>query len=107
MAASGFKIKEWIWRLPRNFLVALVLFYRWFLSPLKFAIFGPGARCRYEPSCSAYALEALRRHGLFYGSWLALRRLLRCHPWAGHGPDPVPPAKGPSGRNEFSWIASQ
>ncbi|HUF49585.1 MAG TPA: membrane protein insertion efficiency factor YidD [Longimicrobiales bacterium] len=48
------------------------------------------ASCRYTPTCSAYAVEALRRHGAARGSWLTLRRLLRCHPWGGHGHDPVP-----------------
>jgi uncharacterized protein len=46
--------------------------------------------CRYWPSCSCYAEEAVRRHGVARGSWLAARRLLRCHPFAGHGVDPVP-----------------
>jgi putative membrane protein insertion efficiency factor len=46
--------------------------------------------CRYSPSCSAYAIEALRRYGAVKGSWLATRRLLRCHPWGGSGHDPVP-----------------
>lgn len=50
-----------------------------------------GPRCRYLPTCSDYALEALATHGLCRGAWLALRRLLRCHPWGGSGYDPVPP----------------
>jgi len=53
-----------------------------------------GHGCRYQPTCSAYALEALERHGAVRGSWLALTRILRCHPWGGHGFDPVPPARG-------------
>jgi putative membrane protein insertion efficiency factor len=62
--------------------------YRLFLSPLI------GKNCRYHPTCSAYALEALDRHGPIKGSWLAVRRILRCHPWGGMGNDPVPPTKG-------------
>lgn len=46
--------------------------------------------CRFTPTCSQYAIEALRRHGPLRGSWLTLRRLLRCHPWGGSGYDPVP-----------------
>jgi putative membrane protein insertion efficiency factor len=46
--------------------------------------------CRYQPSCSAYAVTALRRYGALRGSWLAAKRLARCHPWGGSGPDPVP-----------------
>ena len=49
-------------------------------------------RCRYEPSCSQYALEALARHGALRGGWLAARRVGRCHPWGGAGHDPVPEA---------------
>jgi putative membrane protein insertion efficiency factor len=49
--------------------------------------------CRYDPSCSSYALEALGEHGFVRGSWLAVRRIGRCHPWGGHGWDPVPPRK--------------
>ncbi len=58
--------------------------YRLFLAPLL-----PG-QCRYLPSCSHYGLEALHLHGPIHGSWLTLGRLMRCHPWGGHGHDPVP-----------------
>lgn len=54
--------------------------------------------CRYSPSCSAYALEAVRRLGPGRGGWLALKRILRCHPWGGHGFDPVPVTDRRSGR---------
>lgn len=46
--------------------------------------------CRYQPSCSAYAITAIQRYGAARGGWLALKRILRCNPWGGHGPDPVP-----------------
>lgn len=46
--------------------------------------------CRFTPTCSQYAVEALRKHGPIRGTWLAIRRILRCHPWGGHGYDPVP-----------------
>ena len=49
--------------------------------------------CRYDPTCSNYALEALARHGAVRGNWLTVRRLARCHPWGGHGWDPVPQGK--------------
>jgi len=80
-------------------LISLVRLYRWTLSPLKNLLFGPLGRCRFEPSCSAYALEALRQHGPARGGWMALRRLCRCHPWGGCGHDPVPPASTPPDRD--------
>lgn len=64
--------------------VALIWGYRLFIAPLF------PATCRYNPSCSAYAIEALRRFGPIKGTMLAGRRLLRCHPWGDYGPDPVP-----------------
>ena len=54
---------------------------------------GRPSPCRYDPSCSGYALEALEQHGAARGSWLAIRRIVRCHPWGGHGWDPVPERK--------------
>lgn len=66
-------------------LLAVIGFYRRFISPLI------PAHCRYQPTCSEYAVEAIRVHGPARGSWLALRRIGRCHPWGGTGFDPVPP----------------
>jgi len=62
----------------------LIWLYRKLLSPLL------GSNCRFQPTCSEYAEEALRVHGAFRGSWLALCRIGRCHPWGGSGYDPVP-----------------
>ena len=72
-------------------LISGVRLYRWVLSPAKVFLFGPLGRCRFTPTCSGYALEAIRIHGTVAGSWLALKRLTRCHPWGGCGSDPVPP----------------
>jgi putative membrane protein insertion efficiency factor len=65
-------------------------FYRWVLSPAKAWLLGAPACCRFTPSCSEYALEAVRLHGALGGGLLAFRRLVRCHPWGGCGHDPVP-----------------
>ena len=67
------------------FLRALIRAYQLLLSPLLLP------SCRYLPSCSDYAAEAIATHGAARGCWLALRRLVRCHPWGGSGYDPVPP----------------
>jgi putative membrane protein insertion efficiency factor len=72
--------------LPQRALMALVRAYRLLLSPTL------GSACRFEPSCSAYALQALERHGAAGGTYLTLRRLVRCHPWCDGGHDPVPAA---------------
>ena len=73
-------------RLPQQGLIALVKGYRLLLSPWL------GSGCRFEPSCSAYSLQALQQHGAARGSYLTLRRLARCQPWCFGGHDPVPPA---------------
>lgn len=71
------KAMAWLLILP-------VRFYQLCLSPML------PKSCRFEPTCSAYAIEALRRHGPVKGLWLALKRIARCHPWGGSGYDPVP-----------------
>ncbi|MDR3429906.1 MULTISPECIES: membrane protein insertion efficiency factor YidD [Silvimonas] len=65
-------------------MIFLLQTYRYTLSPLL------GARCRFSPSCSQYAIEAIAKYGAVKGGWLTMRRLARCHPWGGHGHDPVP-----------------
>jgi len=76
---------------PAQFiLIFAVRVYRYVLSPAKTAFFGPAGRCRFTPSCSHYALESIQRHGARRGSWLALRRICRCHPFGDCGHDPVP-----------------
>lgn len=72
---------------PRLVLMGLLRLYRLVVSPMY------GQVCRYHPSCSAYALEAVDEHGALRGSLLAVRRLARCHPWAAGGFDPVPPRR--------------
>ncbi|MBS0445013.1 MAG: membrane protein insertion efficiency factor YidD [Proteobacteria bacterium] len=73
-------------RFPRRLLIALVRGYRLLLSPWL------GNACRFEPTCSVYAIEALERHGAVAGTGLAVYRLCRCHPFCAGGPDPVPDA---------------
>jgi uncharacterized protein len=64
--------------------ILLIKLYQWIISPWL------GPKCRYTPTCSNYAAEALKKHGLFKGLWLAIKRISRCHPWGGSGYDPVP-----------------
>jgi putative membrane protein insertion efficiency factor len=71
-------------------LILLVRLYRLTLSPAKTFLFGPLGQCRFTPSCSEYGLEALRLHGALKGTWLAAKRVCRCHPWGDCGHDPVP-----------------
>ncbi|HOZ77524.1 MAG TPA: membrane protein insertion efficiency factor YidD [Ferruginibacter sp.] len=64
--------------------ILLIKLYQLVISPWL------GSKCRYTPSCSHYGIQALKKHGLFKGLWLTLKRISRCHPWGGHGYDPVP-----------------
>ena len=69
--------------LPARTVLAPIRVYQWLRA-------GRPSPCRYWPTCSTYAVEAVERHGALHGSWLAVRRLSRCHPWGGSGVDPVP-----------------
>ena len=69
----------------RRFIICLITCYKVLLSPFL------GNNCRFYPSCSSYAQQAIAEHGVLKGSWLAIRRLSKCHPWHEGGIDPVPP----------------
>ena len=77
-------MKEAISRVTRQIYVLPIKFYQACISPML------PASCRFTPSCSTYALQAIMKHGIFRGSWLAVKRIMRCHPWGGSGYDPVP-----------------
>ena len=78
-----------------RFVIRLIAAYQRVLSPYM-----PGA-CRYEPTCSHYAQEAIERHGLLGGGWLATKRLARCQPWGGRGYDPVPAGTRAASPHEY------
>ncbi|MDR2981019.1 MAG: membrane protein insertion efficiency factor YidD [Puniceicoccales bacterium] len=71
-------------------MILLVRGYQRFVSPPLHFVLGPWCGCRFSPTCSEYARQALVKHGFFRGSWLAIRRILRCHPWNPGGIDEVP-----------------
>lgn len=64
--------------------IFLIKMYQWFISPLL------GSKCRYTPTCSQYGIEAFKKYGPLKGGYLTIKRILSCHPWGGHGYDPVP-----------------
>ncbi|AFD07611.1 membrane protein insertion efficiency factor YidD [Solitalea canadensis] len=64
--------------------IALIRFYQYAISPLL------GQNCRFTPTCSQYGVDAIKKHGPWKGGWLTIKRISRCHPWGGHGHDPVP-----------------
>ncbi|TAN21586.1 MAG: membrane protein insertion efficiency factor YidD [Chitinophagaceae bacterium] len=75
---------KWIVKILAYPFIFLIKIYQWTLSPWL------GRQCRYTPTCSNYGIEALKKYGLFKGGYLTVRRVLSCHPWGGHGYDPVP-----------------
>lgn len=91
MFEVGSNLLRRVMRLPAQALLGLVWLYQRAVSPVLPAVFGPNCGCRFSPSCSHYAAEAVRTHGALAGSGLALWRLLRCTPLSAGGLDPVPP----------------
>jgi uncharacterized protein len=75
-------------------LIFLIRIYRWTISPMQIFLFGSMAGCRFTPTCSQYAIDAIRERGAITGSWLAAKRICRCHPFGGCGHDPVANAEG-------------
>ncbi len=88
--------------LGQHIIVLTLQVYRVAVSPVLAALTVPmGMGCRFTPTCSQYALEAVQRHGVLNGGALAVRRLCRCHPWGDHGPDPVPERQA----GDSCWMA--
>lgn len=78
------QVLRWIGFLISYILILPIKLYQYAISPMF------GASCRYHPTCSAYSIEALKKHGPIKGFYLAVKRIFSCHPWGGHGYDPVP-----------------
>jgi putative membrane protein insertion efficiency factor len=78
--------------------VAALRVYRWVISPVFSMVAGPGSGCRFEPTCSRYAEEVFRVHGVCKGAAFTAARICRCHPWGGEGLDPAPPAPASASR---------
>jgi uncharacterized protein len=95
-------IFRWGRQLPRWMAIAAIRFYQLALSPLKAALFGQPACCRFHPTCSQYALEAVRQRGVVMGIWLAVKRIGKCHPFHPGGFDPVP-----SGEKQAGGVAQK
>jgi uncharacterized protein len=80
--------------LLQTILIFAIRIYRWTISPAQIFLFGAGSGCRFTPTCSQYAVEAIRAHGAVKGSFLATKRICRCHPFGSCGHDPVQKADG-------------
>jgi putative membrane protein insertion efficiency factor len=83
-------VECWLLNVPQFVLIFAIRLYRWTVSPLLVFLFGPTGGCRFTPSCSQYAVDAIRAQGVLAGSGLAIRRICRCHPWGDGGHDPAP-----------------
>ncbi|MBQ9865104.1 MAG: membrane protein insertion efficiency factor YidD [Bacteroidales bacterium] len=84
LCKGAYSLWQFLSTVLSKIMLSLIWLYRHFISPLT------PAACRYTPTCSQYAVEAIKKYGPFKGGWLALRRILRCNPWGGSGYDPVP-----------------
>ena len=96
-----FNVGCWLLAVPQTVLIFAIRLYRWTVSPLLVFLFGPAGGCRFTPSCSQYAVDAIRAQGVLAGSGLAIRRICRCHPWGDGGHDPAPKPEVGSQRSEF------
>lgn len=84
LCKGAYRLWQLLSTILSKIMLGLIWFYRHCISPLT------PAACRYTPTCSQYAIEAIKKYGPFKGGWLAFRRILRCNPWGGSGYDPVP-----------------
>lgn len=75
---------SYLGKLISKLFILLIRFYQLSISPML------GQNCRYDPTCSQYAIDALKKYGVLKGGWLGIKRISSCHPWGGHGHDPVP-----------------
>ena len=90
--ATG-KLVETIVNPVQLILIFAIRAYRLTISPAQSFLFGPTGGCRFTPTCSQYAMDAIRHHGALAGGWMGLKRICRCHPWGEDGHDPVPGAE--------------
>lgn len=91
---------NWMNQSLSNGLVLFIKVYQWCISPLF------PSNCRFTPTCSTYAIEAIRMHGPFKGGFLGAKRIAKCHPWGGSGYDPVPPTSGVTQNHSCACCAS-
>jgi uncharacterized protein len=89
-----FDVRRPAFGITKSVLIFAIKLYRWTISPAQVFLFGPTGGCRFTPTCSQFALDAIQAHGALAGGALAAGRICRCHPWGGCGHDPVPKSGG-------------